>query len=45
MIINSTNGSCIGIEITGDAEPQYNKKCQGKYFKPKYVRCEENKNK
>lgn len=45
MIVDSTKGSCFGTEITGDADPQYNKKCRGKYFKPRYARCDEDKNK
>ena len=36
MLINETKGNCFGVEIEGDGDPKFNKRCGGKYFKPKY---------
>jgi hypothetical protein len=45
MKMSATKGNCFGTDIDGDGEPQHNKRCQGKYFKPKYESSNEDKNK
>ncbi|GEM_PF-5717301 len=45
MVITATKGNCFGTEIEGDGDPQYNKRCKGKYFKPKYEKSDGDKNK
>jgi len=33
--IDEQNGSCFGIIVDGDRDPQDSEKCQGKFYEPK----------